>query len=109
MRQEPMNTGGTYWSRFRIENLKPGDRACCPYTSFDCDRNNKPDDMTLIAFKAYFEGVDKGYIFTVNLPSGGWLEFHGGGPQDPDVHVFNPDGSPFKHEFQKNVKGLLLN
>jgi hypothetical protein len=53
--------------------------------------------------------VDKGYIFTVNLPSGGWLEFHGGGPQDPDIHVFNPDGSPFKHEFQKNVKGLLLN
>ncbi|CAO0799084.1 unnamed protein product [Mucor circinelloides] len=109
MRQETPNTGGTYWSRFKVESLKPDDRACCPYTSFDCDRNSNPDDIVFIAFRANRAGAEVGYTFSINLPAGGWIEFYSGGPGDPQFNVFKPNGEPFNYEFQKYVKNTMLN
>ncbi|KAL9547914.1 hypothetical protein MBANPS3_005933 [Mucor bainieri] len=109
MRQETPNTGGNYWARFKVENLGPGDKACCPYTSFDCNRNSNPDDIVFIAFRAIRVGVDVGYTFSINLPAGGWIEFYRGGPGDPEFNVFKPNGDPYPYEFQKHVKNVLLN
>jgi hypothetical protein len=47
-------------------------------------------------------------MFIVNLPAGGWLEFHGKSP-NTEIKVFNADGSPFKFEYQKNPRSMLLN
>ncbi|KAI8641339.1 hypothetical protein BD408DRAFT_346324 [Parasitella parasitica] len=49
VRQEPLNTGGTYFSRFQVKSLGPGEKACCPYTSFDCNRSGGVDDQIQIA------------------------------------------------------------
>lgn len=32
------------YRRFAVEQLKPGDKACCAYTNSDCVKNNDPND-----------------------------------------------------------------
>jgi hypothetical protein len=46
-------------------------------------------------------------MFNVNLPAGGWLEFHGKGP-NPELRAFSPDGSPFHIERKKGFESALL-
>ncbi|CEP11103.1 hypothetical protein [Parasitella parasitica] len=107
--EEPLNTGGTYFSRFQVKELRPGERACCPFTSFDCNRSGGVDDQIQIAFKAYWAGDDTDYTYSTYLTSGGWLEFHSGGPGDPDTRVFKSTGVRYNNGFSRTAKGLFLN
>lgn len=48
-------------------------------------------------------------MFTVTMPAGGWLEFHGKGAGPSQINVYNQDGSPYEYEYQHNPSDILLN
>lgn len=60
-------------------------------------------------FQATFNGKAKQYMFTVTMPAGGWLEFHGKGAGPSQINVYNQDGSPYEYEYQHNPSDILLN
>ncbi|CAO3620407.1 unnamed protein product [Mucor hiemalis] len=109
VRQMPFNTVGTYYSRFKRENLEPGQSACCHFTSTDCNQNGDPDSVVIIAFQPNFEGKDRDYMFTVTVPASGWITLSAKGNKDPEIEVHNADGSPMQYELQSSPRGILLN
>ncbi|CEJ00661.1 hypothetical protein RMCBS344292_14713 [Rhizopus microsporus] len=106
VRQQPYNAGGTYFSRFAVEQLKPGDKACCAYTNSDCVKNNDPNDPVWFSVWRLdkIEGVPRYAYFPntdINVPAGGWLEFGGTGIDASFIRVFYANGTDF--DFQRKI------
>ncbi|CAO3666114.1 unnamed protein product [Rhizopus microsporus] len=100
--QFPLNTGANVFKRFKREDLKPGESACCPYTVYDCVKSGNKEDIVDFAFHAKVNGIQSD-SFTLTVPGGGWLNVNGDDRFDLSYEAFNPDGSSFKPQYLKGV------
>ncbi|GAA5801956.1 hypothetical protein HPULCUR_007414 [Helicostylum pulchrum] len=108
VRQMPRFTGGTYTSRFKHENIGPGDSQCCHFSIHDCNTTGDPNTILQLAFQTTHDGVAKDFMFTVTLPAGGWVEIRGESGASPEAFVFTDVGDKYDHEFINNPRGVLL-
>lgn len=43
-----------FYRRFKREDLKPGESACCPYTVYDCVKSGNKEDIVDFAVSISF-------------------------------------------------------
>ncbi|KAI8366517.1 hypothetical protein BD560DRAFT_424880 [Blakeslea trispora] len=93
IRQTQNNAGSNYYARFSRDELKPGESACCPWTSKDCVKSGGQLDLVTVSYRCMQEGII-GHPSVIDVPGGGWIEIHGDWTHEL-AKAFNPDGTPF--------------
>ncbi|CAO3654178.1 unnamed protein product [Mucor hiemalis] len=97
LQQQALNTGGNYFSRFKKGDFKPGESACCPYTSKDCNKNGDPNELLEMMIIRKIDNNVPLHPYVLTFPAGGGIRMSGSkNPSDDKLDIFNSDGTRFE-------------
>ncbi|KAI8382906.1 hypothetical protein BD560DRAFT_420679 [Blakeslea trispora] len=76
LRQNPPNRGAIFSKTFTVDPLKPGEKACCPYTVYDCNKSGNQEEYVDLYTGARWDG-GRVSDFQISVPAGGYIIFTG--------------------------------
>ncbi|RCI02559.1 hypothetical protein CU098_010514 [Rhizopus stolonifer] len=104
--QQPSNRGANVFKAFKRESLKPGQNACCPYTTYDCAEHTSQEEIITLRLKTQHPSGHYDFFFEVSFPAGGWIQFTG--KEDSiRAYAYDAHGQSVDYAFTESSNTLI--